>query len=267
MNRRALLIALVVALLGGGLLVAYLRRFEQEASGGEPVEVLIALKPIEGGATITEDMLATRVIPRAYVEDRAVLSSERAKIVGLTMGHTLQAQQTLMWTDLSIAMEDRRSLSSLIQPGMRAVTVRAATTEEQKSLAFLRPGDRVDVIAVLPGEKTTTALVLLQNVLVLSIGLETANYVADKTDPRNASDIFLSLSLNIPEAQLLALAMDKGRISVALRNPDDVRITEGLTELTSAALSDERKRREVQEIRRPIGSNRPVKIDSIPAQP
>ena len=45
MNRRALLIALVVGILGVFLLLLYQRRFELEASGGEKVKLLIAVKP------------------------------------------------------------------------------------------------------------------------------------------------------------------------------------------------------------------------------
>ena len=107
MNRLALLIALVISILGAVLVTVYLRRFEQEASGGEQISLLTALKPIEAGAVVTDDVLATRLVPRAYVEDRAVLAKDRAKVLGLRMGQTVQAQQTLMWTDLAIAMEER----------------------------------------------------------------------------------------------------------------------------------------------------------------
>ncbi len=230
MNRRALVIALAVSLIGAALLFIYIRRFEEEASGGEPVKLLVAVKPIEAGALITEEMLATRIVPRAYVEDRAVLETERAKVIGLRIGHTVQAQQTLMWTDLAIAMEKGRNLSSLIQPGMRAVTVRTKGNDD-KSFALIRPGDRLDVIATMPGEKQGS---------------------------QQPMDMVLSLSITVPEAQLLALATEKGTLTVALRNPDDVRVTEGMNDLSSSALSDSKRRGEVQSVRR-AG---PVKIES-----
>jgi pilus assembly protein CpaB len=260
MNRRALVIALVIAVAGAALLMIYLRRFEEEASGGEPVKLLVALKPIEAGAQITDEMLATRVVPRAYVEDRAVLESERLKVVGLRVGHTVQAQQTLMWTDLAIAMEKGRNLSSLIQPGMRAVTVKTKGGED-KSFALIRPGDRIDVIATMPGEKQPdqrSSIVLLQNVLVLAVGADTGGDLSEKPANAPQMDIVLSLSLTVPEAQLLALATEKGVLTVALRNPDDVRVTEGMNDLTSSALSDSKRRGEVQAVRR-AG---PVKIES-----
>lgn len=258
MNRRALLIALLVSLLGAALLVLYLRRFEEEASGGEPVKVLTALKPIEAGKVITDDLLATRVVPRAYIEDRAILDTERAKVVGLKVGHTVQAQQVLMWTDLAIAMDERRNLSSLVQPGMRAVTVKAGA--ENNATALVRPGDRIDVIATMPstgpGPDARNSVVLLQNVLVLAVGGDTGLDVVEKTT-NQARDMVLSMSLNVPEAQLLALAAEKGRITVALRNPDDVRVTEGMGDISSSALSDTKARGQLQSIRR-AG---PVKVE------
>jgi len=258
MNRRALVIALVVALMGAALLAVYMRRFEQEASGGETIQLLTALKPIQGGSLITDDMLATRGVPRAYVEDRAILARDREKIVGLRMGQTIQAQQTLMWTDLAIAMEERRNLSSLVQPGMRAFTVSAATRGD-KSYALIRPGDRIDVVATVPNpkdEKLQSSVVLLQNVLVLAVGTDT-NLDAPDRKTTDRTELLLSVSVTVQEAQLLALATEKGKLSVALRNPDDVRVTEGIGDLTSSALSDVQTRGAVQGVRK----TGPVKIE------
>ena len=55
MNTRALFVALLVAGLGGFLLYVYLQRFEQEASGGAPVKLLVALKPVEPGTVLTDE--------------------------------------------------------------------------------------------------------------------------------------------------------------------------------------------------------------------
>lgn len=258
MNRRAFVVALIVALLGAAVLAVYMRRFEQEVSGGEQVQLLIALKPIQAGAVITDDMLATRGVPRAYVEDRAIVARDREKVVGLRMGQTLQAQQVLMWTDLAIAMEERRNLSSLVQPGMRAVTI-SALSRGDKSYALIHPGDRLDVIATLPSptnKDQSTSVVLLQNVLVLAIGTDTTDQA--ERAAREKSERLLSLSINVQEAQLLALASEKGKLSVALRNPDDVRVTEGLVDLTASSLSDVQTRGQVQGVRK----TGPVKIEA-----
>ncbi|EYF06580.1 Flp pilus assembly protein CpaB [Chondromyces apiculatus] len=263
MNRRALLIALIVAAMGALILAAYLHRFELEARGGESIQLLTALKPIGAGALITDDMLATRAVPRAYVEDRAILAKDREKIVGLRMGQTVQAQQTLMWTDLAIAMEERRNLSSLVQPGMRAVTV-SASSRADKSYALIQPGDRIDVVVTVPSgvsKDQTSSVVLLQNVLVLAVGTDTTIDQSERASNKDKSELLLSLSLTVQEAQLLSLATEKGKLSVALRNPDDVRVTEGISDMSSTALADVQARGQAQNVRKtgPVG---PVKIEA-----
>lgn len=259
MNRRALFFALLVSLVGGVLLFVYLRRFEEERSGGEPVRVLTAVKPIKAGELINDEMLGTVVIPRAYVEKRAVLEAEKSKVVGLRVGHELQAQQMLLWTDLAIALEERRSLSSLIQPGMRAVTVRAKSGDD-KGYALIRPGDRIDVISTLksdsdkPDKEEFKSVVLLQNVLVLAIGADTgSDPTAAVTSSSSRGELVLSLSLNLQEAQLLSLAQSKGPLTVALRNPDDVRVADNPAEVHSNVLSDSQERGKVQGLRRSVG--------------
>ncbi len=241
MNKRALFIALVFSLLGVILLVLYQQRFVAEASGGEKIKLLIAVKPIEHGKVLTEDMLAIREVPMAYVEDRAVKEVEKAKILGLRVGNTVQAQQTIMWTDLVTANEDRRDLSSLVQPGSRAVSIQMA--KESSSVALIRPGDYVDVFSVMNQEgkgDQKVAVVLLQRVLVLATGLDTSPDAVEQRDKNQRSDSnsLLTLSLPVTEAQLLALAQEKGRLAVALRNPEDQRTAVSIPDLDSRILFD-----------------------------
>jgi len=244
MNRRALFIALVFSVLGVILLVLYQQRFIAEASGGEKIKLLIALKPIEHGKVITEDLLATREVPLAYVEDRAIKEVEKAKILGLRVGNTVQAQQTLMWTDLVTANEDHRDLSSLVQPGNRAVTIQMQ--EQTSSVALVKPGDYVDVFAVMQQGQSDLkfAVVLLQRVLVLAAGLETSPDVVEAKDKTRftATDSLLTLSLTVTEAQLLALAQEKGKIAIALRNPEDQRTAQAIPDMSSTTLFDVKTR-------------------------
>ncbi len=251
MNRSALLIALVVAGLGVFLLILYQRRFETEASGGDRVKLVIAVKPIPRGAVVTDDMVATRDIPQAYVEDRAIKDVEKAKILGLKVGNPVQAQQTLMWTDLVTSSEERKDLSSLVQPGSRAVAVRVR--RDDSNVALIRPGDYVDVIAVMAQNNQAlvaggtdaplSAVVLLQRVLVLATGLDTSPEAANDNAAKTASGMsatgdLLTLSLTLPEGQYIALAAERGRLSVALRNPSDQRTAERIPDITTSQLMD-----------------------------
>ncbi len=231
MNKRALAIALVVGVLGLFLLVLYQRRFEIEASGGERVKLLVAVKQIERGKAITEDVIGTREVPQAYVEDRSIRESDKSKVLNLRVGLTVRANQGLQWTDLVTANEDRRDLSSLVQPGYRAVSIR--TAREDSSIALIRPGDYVDVIGVLGANANTdqrSSVVLLQKVLVLAIGADTSADT-DQRDKQNDRDTLLTMSLTLPQAQVLALASERGRIAVALRNPEDQRTAERIPDI------------------------------------
>jgi pilus assembly protein CpaB len=265
MNRRALIVSFLMALLGTALLVVYLRKFEREMSGGEPVEVLMALRPIERGKMISDDMLTTRSVPLAYVEDRAIKAAERQKVIGLPASVALFPQQTLMWTDLAITTEDR-DLSSLIQPGKRAVPVRASMGgDDTRGNQLIRPGDYVDVIVTFRADMDNgdaSSAVLLQRVLVLAVGSETQN-VTNDAKTRDASamrDKQLTLSLSLPEAQLLSLAIDRGRLSVAVRPPNDPGTVDDLPDLKASALRDTKVRADLQ--RRPSAPSGPIRIET-----
>jgi pilus assembly protein CpaB len=236
-NKNALLIALGVAAIGAALLLLYLRRFEQETSGGAPVALLVASKPIEAGTLLSDVQLGVREIPAAYVETRAVRASEKQRVVGLRISTRIEPDQTLMWTDLAAAADDRRDLSGLVQPGMRAVTIRTRAAPDHAN-QLIQPGDRVDVILTTAEKAQESTIVLLQNVLVLAVGLDTGSDQGEKHGP--GRDPALTVSVTIREAQIVSLASERGRISVALRNRDDVRIVDGLVETTSSALVDAR---------------------------
>lgn len=262
MNMKALFVALALGLLGTSLLVLYMRRFEAEMSGGERIELLTVVKPIERGTKVTEEMLSRRAVPAAYVEDRAVKAVERTKVLGLETSTALSPQQTLMWTDLAITTEDR-DLSTLVQPGKRGVTVRASTgADDNKGNALIRPGDYVDVIVTMNPELITdtqkAAVVLLQKVLVLAVGQKTqAIKNGESGGNEGNADRQLTLSLTLPEAQLLALALDKGRLSVAVRNARDPATQDDIPDIKASALLDTKIRADIQ---RPT-SGAPVRIE------
>jgi len=250
MNRRALIIAAALALAGVTLLFMYMKRYEREMSGGDQVELLAAVKPIKRGTIITDEMLTTRDVPIAYVEGRAIKAAERAKVIGLQTANSIEPQETVMWTDLAITTEDR-DVSSLVQPGKRAVTLRAAAGDDSALNGLVRPGDYVDVVATMDesakpsttdpnnNNKERVAVVLLQKVLVLAVMGETQAVPSSSENKahQNLIDKSITLSLNVKEAQLLALAMEKGKVSVAVRNPDDPRVSE-LPDMPASALAD-----------------------------
>lgn len=230
---RALVIGAAVAALMGLLVWSYLRRFEDEASGGPRIRVLTVLRTIEPGSVLKDSDIGERSIPLAYVESRMIRSGDRERIANLHIASALEAQQVLMWTDI-VSTTDERFMSSLVQPGMRAVTIKT----DGRASALVHPGDRVDVIATVPqpgSNEHRAGVVLLQNVLVLGRGNNNASGLG-------STDNEIALSLSLQSSQLLAVAGDKAKLSLALRAPDDVRVQEGLVDISSSAIAEAEKK-------------------------
>lgn len=238
MYKLAIIVSLVLGVTGVGLLYAYVHRFEVEKSGGPPVAVLVVAEGVKRDALLVESALSVREVPAAYVDSRAVRASDLKRIVGVTTVNTLEPGQTLTWTDVAVGGGERRSLSSLVQPGFRAFNLK--TRPEATSFDLVEPGDRVDLISTvtgMSGQRTTS--LLLQNVLVLAVGSNTGDEAPGPRATRPADqrrEQVLTLSLKVENAQLLALSLDKGPVSVAVRNPDDVRLIEAAADVGQAAV-------------------------------
>jgi pilus assembly protein CpaB len=244
MNRRALYIALGAATLATLLLVLYLRRYEQELSGGERVAVLAVRQSLRRGELLSDDVLTVREIPMAHLEPRAIRAEEKAQVLGLPVGVALEPPQGLFWSDLAIAGQ-ARNLADSLELGKRAVTVLARGAFDGRDLALISPGDYVDVLVTLldgegRGMHRRASRVLLQRILVLAVGSQTAPGAAAAMQGSNP----LTLSLDLQEAQKLSLAIERGTISVVLRNPEDKQISENPAVVTASMLIDDAEKTE-----------------------
>jgi pilus assembly protein CpaB len=235
-SRRLLLISALLGAAGVLLLLLYMRRYERDVSGGARVQLLTVIAPITRGTVLTEEMLGVREVPVSYVEPRAVKAAELSKVRGIRAALDLDPQDSLLWTDLAVGVEDR-NVSSLLQPGNRAFSIEA----RQGGAAgadLIRPGDYVDVLATfskdVAGSRAGATVLLLQRVLVLAVGNETQRqaFQADAASAASRRNNSLTLSLKIEEAQMMALAVRQAELSVVLRGVGDATVTEGLPNLT-----------------------------------
>jgi pilus assembly protein CpaB len=240
MKLRALFFAIAAGAITALLLMLYLQRLEVETSGGAPVRVVTVMKALPPGTLVTADMLSVRSIPQAFVEPRAVRESDLPRVIGIKVETPLKAQHTLMWTDLAVTTEDRRSLSGLVQPGMRAVSIRSLS--DGRHAALIRPGDRVDVVANVSrgDEKDRVSVLVAQNLLVLAVGLDMGADVLgsqpQQAQPTDRSELVITVSAAMQQLQQLSLAAEHGRLMVGLRNPGDTRSLEGVVDMPLNAL-------------------------------
>ena len=228
------ILASIGAALGSfGLGHVYLSRLEAEISGGPRVSVLVAAEDIATGALLTEKLLAVREIPQAYVEPRQVRSSEVKKILGTRIASGLKAADSVLWSDLAQFSDHARTLSGLVQNGLRAVAIDGRVAEFQ---GLLRPGDRVDVLLSSgAGQETNSTSTLLQNLLVLSVGGNVSRGDENSAKPFSRGTA-LTVSATPEQAQVLTQAEQRGRLTLTLRNSEDVTLVEGLPETTAREL-------------------------------
>jgi pilus assembly protein CpaB len=225
-NRRALLASLLSGCLGLACLEVYKRRLVAETSGGEPISVLVVTRDIAQGAVLTRDALGLRSVPEAYVEGRQVREAELEKILGVIAGLKLRAGESLLWTDLAPARPEFTELSSLVAPGMRAMTVRASSFD-----GLLRPGDRVDVFTSSVDARSGDAP-LLQDLVVLAVGSYTG---VDGAPPQGSGSDRVTLAGSPEEAGVVATAQAHGPFALALRNPDDRAVSPQTRDIGSIA--------------------------------
>jgi pilus assembly protein CpaB len=154
-------------------------------------------------------------------------------------------------------------MTSLIERGMRAVSVQV--NEISGVSGFIQPGTRVDVIytRIFPnGDAATTTV--LQNIKVIAYGKQLE--AGAKLDPREAAKVTVATLLVTQEqAEKLALAVQRGRIQLVLRNPLDEEIAPDTDPVGSADLGIEDPKKEPPP--RPVAAAPPVVIAPKPSTP
>ena len=238
MNRTALISALTVAGVTVAMFGLYMKKFEIDAEGGSPLEVVMVTSDIPLGEPLSTAALGTRELPEAFVQDRHILAADRERVVGIRASTQLRANQTLLWSDLATASSARRDLSALLRTGMRALTLRANASSAFGGL--LRPGDRVDVLltANAPGDERRVTVSLLQSVLVLAVGVDTGGPdQAQAEDLRATSQGFdVSIAVTLEQSTLITHARDRGPLQLILRNPGDEVPVEGIRDINDSDL-------------------------------
>jgi pilus assembly protein CpaB len=125
----------------------------------------------------------------------------------------------------------RATLSAVIQPGLKAVTVRVNDVEGVGG--FVLPGDHVDVLMTRQPEKGNgNNDVVLQNAKVLAVD-QLADDSADKPSVVKA----VTLEVDTLSAQKLSLAASLGSLSLVLRKAGEAEV-EGTRRVTQSDLGN-----------------------------
>lgn len=236
MKRKIVLIASLVA----GLVAAVLTRFYIAAKDAEvrdlkdsinrrygTMEVLCYNKEIPSGTVLQKSDLGVKSVPAIGMRGQALTVESVTDIIGkkVLLGH--RRGDVVFWADIEGGNPASSGLSADIKRQMRAISINCAGAASVSGM--VKPNDHVDVIgtfdltdpAKASGSKAKAIVTstILQNVLVLAIGKQTA-----KTRVQGSAAGYTTVTLEVTprEAEMLAFAEQmKGRLVLTLRNRND----------------------------------------------
>ena len=192
-NRRFILLALVLGLLGAILVYATFSRessSEPTASTGVLADtpVVVARNDIPARTVITASMLEVRLVPADSRTDLAY--ADTSAVIGQATRFPIAANEQILPSKvvpLDGTLGTGRSLSFTVPQGMRGIAINAS--EVQNAGGLVLPGDYIDILVVYdmefptgadPTERETVDAyfvhTLMQNVEVLSVSPDSCRH-------------------------------------------------------------------------------------------
>ncbi len=252
MSRRiiGIIAALLLALLGTVVLVAYVSNAEERALAGEElVEVYVITAPIPSGtaAEDLEELVSVEEVPAKVRADGAVESLP--SLAGLVAAVDLIPGEQLVSTrfvernevstrgvgidvpedlvEITVAVHPQRAVGGLVQPGQTVAVFASFEGIESEELSIVTiDGEQVAVPGVianaLDGGRPAETDTLLRKILVTAVqeGSSGGGFGSDddanRLDTAPADDVFVTLAVTPFDAERLVFAMEFGRIWVAI---------------------------------------------------
>ncbi len=222
----SVLLASATAYTAWWVVSGYESRLNEVQQDAGNVMIVVAAKDLRPGQVIDHDDVRMDKRPPGTSLDQLFFSIDT--VLGQTVGDKVLVGEPVRFERLTIGGADLH-LNEVIDPGSRAVTIRASHASAVGGL--LRPGYFVDVIVTIrPDTKDLAAdwvtETILQGVRVIAVNDDVVTSVAlekESADQERAHerDVFVTLEVEPAEAEEVALAASRGQIELALRARDD----------------------------------------------
>jgi pilus assembly protein CpaB len=214
------IVILVVAIVMGGVAAFLARSWLLSRTQATPVGgvVVAAAGQLPFGTPLTETNVieipwAARTVPEgAFTSKQALLKDGRRVTLG-----TIQPNEPILASRVT-GPGQRASLSNLLDPDKRAITVRV---DDVRGVAgFILPNDRVDVVLIRSvtdsGARRDYSDLLLQDVKVIAI-----DQLSSEQKDRPTVAKAVTLEVTPYQAQKISLATNVGHLSLILRKAGD----------------------------------------------
>ncbi len=207
------------------------RRLEEIYAGARKVQVVVAADAIPSGTVITRKDLALSDVYESAAGSHAVMRDDANFVLGRKTVFPLKRGEVVSWSFIDGGAPTVGGLSSLITPGLRAVSLPIGGAQAVSGM--VQPGDSIDVLGTFafpaadrPDIMENVTLTLLQDVTVLATGQTTTRQmIAARQRQQSAGAGYSTVTLEVSaeEAELLVFAQQmRGGLTLTLRNPSDV---------------------------------------------
>lgn len=237
-KKKLLIAAVMVGLFAAALLYLYASQLEKEKDElvRDQIEVVKAARNIPAGTPLSKDKITTEQVPQRFLPPNPLLENDLNIYLGTPLAVNVEEGAMILTSDFSV-QEVSRTLSSKIPPQERAMSIAVDAISGVSGL--LRPGDRIDILGTFPigtkdqvvtdekGEEGVgyVTMTMLQNVTLLATGQELSDVTNSENQQRGNSYATVTLSVTIDEAELLTIAQTRGKMTLLLRNRDDVDVS------------------------------------------
>lgn len=185
--------------------------------------VAVATADLSWGMVLTDEAVRIAAFPADAVSKGHFPSVDMLK--GRVLIADIKQHEPILESKLAPTSVTVGGVAAVTHPEKRAVAVKI--DEVIAVGGFIKPGDRVDVLATLrrPGETDAPVTkVVLENIRVLAVGEDTgrsaqAERAQQKLSESAAVPTVMTLEVTPAEAEQLALASTEGKVQLALRNP------------------------------------------------
>lgn len=223
-NIIALIVAVVMALLCAILLKLMIDKKISSSLEQDTISYVVANADLSSGILIdpfdSGSFAVRNDIPANLAQSNAITPDDAESILGALLIANMKRGDILTWQ--MIDTDERRQLASRLASGRRALTI---PVDDQSSISsMLKPNDRIDLLLSYNKSGLMVAAPLLQNVRVIATG-DNVNTSQSPTHDSMNSYTNITLDLSIEDVSRVTMALDLGRLSAVLRNPDDLTYT------------------------------------------
>jgi pilus assembly protein CpaB len=204
---------------------------EQLQSQYKLINVVVAKADLAPGAALSAQTVALREVPKTFLHAEAIAAERWSDISGRVLSRPVRSGETILRSHL--AQGAGAGFSAQLPEGMRALTF--PVNEEASIAGMLAPGDRIDILFTTTAANESVTVPLLFSIPVIATGLRTQaneNALPDKVQGPFRT---ITVSVSPADAAKITLAQEAGRITVALRQPQD-QTPARLTRITKNAL-------------------------------